>query len=88
MYGLEFSRKGPTQICIFEGTMDATLYTNILHDTLLPFLNKIYPEHHRFMQDNDPKHTSGGFLIKIKSLGGKLLQSHQISIPSKICGTK
>ena len=33
-------------------------YTNILQDTLLPFLNKIYPEHHWFMQYNDPKHTS------------------------------
>ena len=52
------SRRGATQICIFEGTMDAILYTNILQNTLLPFVDRIYPDYHRLMQDNDPKHTS------------------------------
>ena len=35
-----------------------TLYTQILKKTLLPFIRKVYPDDHRFQQDNDPKHTS------------------------------
>ena len=38
--------------------MDKTLYIEILEKTLLPFLKEVYPNGHRFMADNDPKHTS------------------------------
>ena len=50
--------RGRTGICIFSGIMDAVMYTDILEATLLPFLHDTYPEGHKFMQDNDPKHTS------------------------------
>ena len=33
------------------------LYTMILDCTLLSFLEEVYPDGHKFMQDNDPKHT-------------------------------
>ena len=52
------SQRGPTEICIFEGEMNAPLFTSILDGTLLPFLRREFASGHKFMQDNNPKHTS------------------------------
>ena len=52
------SKRGRTGICIFEGIMNAPLYIQVLEQTLIPFLQSAYPDGHRFMADNDPKHTS------------------------------
>ena len=39
--------------------MDGPLYVSILDKFLLPFLMETFPDgDYRFMQDNDPKHTS------------------------------
>lgn len=44
------SLKGPTQIIIFDGIMDAPLYIEVLRRGLLPFLAEKFPNGHRFMQ--------------------------------------
>ena len=38
--------------------MDRFLFCDILDETLLPFLEEKFPTGHRYMQDNDLKHTS------------------------------
>ena len=53
--------------------MDAPLYIQVLEQTLLPFFERAYPNGHRFMANNDPKHTSKAakdFLEENPSIGG------------------
>ena len=52
------SKRGATGVCIFEGIMDRYLYVDVLRRTLVPFIQGVYTDGHRFMADNDPKHTS------------------------------
>ena len=52
------TKEGQTGICVFEGIMDLFLFIEILEIMLVPFIEAKYPTHHKFMQDNDPKHTS------------------------------
>ena len=52
------SKKSRSGICIFEGYMDAVAYISILDQTLKPMIDKYYPTTRRFVQDNNPKHTS------------------------------
>ena len=53
------SKRGATEILIFSGIMKKEFFVEeILKNTLLPFLKAKFPDHHRFQQDNDPKHKS------------------------------
>ena len=52
------SRRGATNIVLFNGIMDAKFYCSILTDVLSPWIKRKFPEGHRLQADNDPKHTS------------------------------
>ncbi len=53
------SKRGTTDIVIFEGIMKSEFYQqSILEGALIPFIEREYPNGHRLMMDNDPKHTS------------------------------
>ncbi len=53
------SSRGATRVCIFEGITNAASYVHILKLTLLPSVDVLFRgDKYRFMQDNDPKHTS------------------------------
>ena len=52
------SQRGATSIVIFSGIMTSMRYCSILERGLLPFIEDVFPDGHRFQMDNDPKHCS------------------------------
>ena len=53
------SKKGPSCQLAFDGIMDSEFYVEtVLRLGLLPFIYNFFPDRHRFIQDNDPKHRS------------------------------
>lgn len=52
-YGQESLEKDAQKHVLSKGF----LFTGIVGKTLLPFVQKIFPDSHRFMQDNNLKHS-------------------------------
>ena len=75
------SKRGSTRILLFDGILRKEFYCEeILQNTLCPFIQEVYPDHHRFQQDNDPKHTS--------NMAKEFMKNHGINSlkwPSESC---
>lgn len=52
------SKRGPTPICVFEGNMDSVGYQTILQRNMVQWIHETFPDGHRLIMDNDPKHRS------------------------------
>ena len=63
------SRRGATQNHIFTARMDSVYYQSIVEKRLVPFVRTKFPDGHRYMQDNDPKHVSKSTLQFIRDNG-------------------
>ena len=76
------SRRGASDFLTFAGIMTSEFYCHgILEEMLKPFLDDVFPDHHRFMHDNDPKHTSKvsqACMARNGIVCGGLQPSHQI----------
>lgn len=57
-FGQASPPKGGVASAFLKGIIKKELYTNILEEILLPFIRDAWPDGHKFMQDNGPKHTS------------------------------
>ena len=54
------SKRGASPIAIFTGILESTFFVgDILRTVAKPFIDRTWPDGHRYLQDNDPKHKSG-----------------------------
>ena len=75
------SKKGQTDICVFEGIMDRFLFTEILEKTLVPSLKSSIPPitgSCRIMIQSIRHFMPKTLSWTNESIGGKLQPSHQI----------
>lgn len=65
------SVRGATKLVIFTGIMTSIRYCELLDAALLPSITSMFPDGHRFQQDNDPKHASAYTREFLQSKGVK-----------------
>lgn len=53
-----FAASGPGRLHVIEGTMNAKKYIDVLHGTMLPSGQQLFPGRWTFQQDNAPCHTA------------------------------
>ena len=58
MYGQQSVNEELLKYAFLKEKVDAPFYIQILERYLLPFIQSNFSVSHRFMPDNDPKHTS------------------------------
>lgn len=52
------SMKGATKLVMFKENLTAIRFGEVLEKGLIPFVQAKFQDHHKFQQDNDPKHRS------------------------------
>ena len=72
------SRRGASKLAIFEGIMKAQFYADKILLVAKMFVDEKFPDCHRYIQDNDPKHTS-----KLAKLTYKILGINWYKTPSE-----
>ena len=52
------SMKGATKLVMFRENLNAVNFAQMLEKSLISFISSKIPDHHKFQQNNDPKHCS------------------------------
>ena len=53
-----FSAKGKSKLVFVEGNLNAAAYTNMLEDTLIPFVSEYHSKRAIYQHDNAPAHSA------------------------------
>ena len=63
------SRKGPTKLVLFDGTLNTNSFVECIEEFLVPFINDNYSAFHKLQMDNATCHASGEAERNLEELG-------------------